>query len=426
MKEPHKETKLTTAPAKEVKTQSHISREGGQPSRSPDLIDERYPFDSNYDSATSPNAQNMRQTHPDIPLMSDNVRVNLHTDPLSSLDDANDPASCTGAEFGGYGRYSNGYTGHPGEVKSKNAKDARLNANAAAPASVTGSPNLSVKEAEKERRHHVTGIYLALAVTAAAVGAIGWLTGEELMLSNDGGNGSPSSSITAENSASTPDEAQVGAAKEGIPKTENFVITYEASSDTAETAEPAETETAELPSEDVSSEMIEASAAEVTAEPDTAPVGSASVSTPMTPSSFILPVADGVVDEPFSGGELVKSKTLGEWRTHDGLDIAAPEGSDVLSIADGLVESVTNDSRWGHTVTVNYGDYTAYYYNLGEQIDVQVGESIAAGQPLGEIGNSSMIESAEPPHLHLGIKKEGSWIDPALLLGLDDGDPAAE
>ena len=43
---------------------------------------------------------------------------------------------------------------------------------------------------------------------------------------------------------------------------------------------------------------------------------------------------------PYSQGELVKSKTLGEWRTHDGIDLAAADGTPVVSIADGLVEAV--------------------------------------------------------------------------------------
>lgn len=158
---------------------------------------------------------------------------------------------------------------------------------------------------------------------------------------------------------------------------------------------------------------------------DAAATGSASVSTPSTPTSFVLPVGtSGAVTQPFSCGELVKSKTLGEWRTHDGIDFAAKEGDSVVSIADGLVESVTNDARWGNTIVVGYGDYTAYYYGLGDQIAVQAGDSVASGQALGQIGNSSLVEASEASHLHLGIKKDGSWVDPALLLGLDDGDPS--
>lgn len=122
---------------------------------------------------------------------------------------------------------------------------------------------------------------------------------------------------------------------------------------------------------------------------------------------------------PYSQGELVKSKTLGEWRTHDGIDLAAADGTPVVSIADGLVEAVREDARWGNTVEVNYGDYTAFYYGLGDEIQVKAGDAVTAGQTLAEAGNSSLIEAEEVPHIHLGIKKGGEWVDPAVLLGID-------
>ncbi len=174
----------------------------------------------------------------------------------------------------------------------------------------------------------------------------------------------------------------------------------------AEAETPAETETAE------SSETAEIPPEETTA------VDSEAVSTPATPESFILPV-EGAVTNPYSQGELVKSKTLGEWRTHDGIDLAAADGTPVVSIADGLVEAVREDARWGNTVEINYGDYTAFYYGLGDEIQVKAGDAVTAGQTLAEAGNSSLIEAEEVPHIHLGIKKGGEWVDPAVLLGID-------
>lgn len=415
------------------KNQTHISPEGGQPSPSADKVNERFPYGTHYDSATSPNAQNMRETAPDIPLMSDNARVELSTDPLSGLDEQNDTGSCTGAEFGGYTRYSNGYTGHPDEIKAKNSIHASQNADAKPVSGTNHSKSSGTASAKESRRHQTMGLYLAVAVSAAAIGAVGWLASSELPISGDSGF---SSSVTAENGTNTPadtgsavPDTPVDVSQENIPKTENFVITYENSEDTGkeqtastdgtQTAENTdETQTAELPETDTSTASTE------TPEDVTA-TGSASVSTPSTPTSFVLPVGtSGAVTQPFSRGELVKSKTLGEWRTHDGIDFAAGEGDNVVSIADGLVESVTNDARWGNTIVVGYGDYTAYYYGLGDQISVQAGDSVTAGQTLGQIGNSSLVEASEASHLHLGIKKDGSWVDPALLLGLDDGDPA--
>ncbi|HIT93547.1 MAG TPA: M23 family metallopeptidase [Candidatus Faecivivens stercoripullorum] len=364
----------------------------------------------NYDSNTSPNAQNMRSTSPNMPLESDNAAVDLSTDPLEGLDSQNDTGSCTGAEFGGYSRYSNGYTGHPEEVYAQNTLH---------PSATTSH------SAGKKEKGGKTGLFLAIAVSAVALGAVSLLATGELPTS-DGSDGT-SSSITAQMpEESEEQDTQVDAEQEDIPKTENFVLDYQASSETT-----AQEETVELPSE--TTDESQTAESEVTDETQTASVeeeqpedaaqtGTSSVSTPSTPESFVAPLASMTVTQPFSCGELVKSKTLGEWRTHDGLDLAAAEGEAVLSIADGLVEAVEKNARWGNTVTVNYGDYTAYYYGLGDAIAVQVGESVTAGQKLGEAGNSSLVESEEVPHIHLGIQKEGSWVDPALLLGLDAGE----
>ncbi len=361
----------------------------------------------NYDSHTSPNAQNMRSTPPDMPLESDNAAVDLSADPLEGLDGQNDTGSCTGAEFGGYSRYSNGYTGHPEEVYAQNTLH---------PTAATAHSD------EKKEKGSKSGLLLAIAVSAAALGAVGLLAAGELPAS-DGSDGAYSSITAQRPEKSEEQDTQVDAEQQDIPKTENFVLDYQASSETT-----AQEETAELPStttdepltaeSEVTDETQTASVEEEQTE-DAAQTGASSVSTPSTPESFAAPLADMTVTQPFSCGELVKSKTLGEWRTHDGLDLAAAEGEAVLSIADGLVEAVEKNARWGNTVTVNYGDYTAYYYGLGDTIAVQAGESVTAGQKLGEAGNSSLIESEEVPHIHLGIQKEGRWIDPALLLGLD-------
>lgn len=413
MKDPH---------ANENNKQTHISPEGGQPSPSADKLGERYPYGSHYDSATSPNAENMRETDPDMPLLSHNAEVDISTDPLSGLDEQNDTGSCTGAEFGGYTRYSNGYTGNRNEIKAKNSIHPAQNADAK-----------PVSETKESRRHQAMGLYLAVAISAAAIGAVGWLANAELPIGGDSGT---SSALTAESSVAenAQPDTPVDVSQENVPKAENFVITYEKedgdNEQTADAGSSNDTETAEIPETAENTEtaaLPESGEETVSAESpeNVTATGSASVSTPSTPTSFVLPVGEsGAVSQPFSCGELVKSKTLGQWRTHDGTDFAAKEGDSVVSIADGLVESVTKDARWGNTVVVNYGDYTAYYYGLGDQIAVRVGESVTAGQTIGQVGNSSLVEASEAPHLHLGIKKDGSWIDPALLLGLDDGDPA--
>ena len=65
------------------------------------------------------------------------------------------------------------------------------------------------------------------------------------------------------------------------------------------------------------------------------------------------------------------------------------------------------------------GDYTVYYYALGDNILVQPGETVSAGKEIARAGNSSLVESEEPPHFHLAVQKGNDWIDTAILLGLE-------
>ena len=183
---------------------------------------------------------------------------------------------------------------------------------------------------------------------------------------------------------------------------ENFVVSYP---DT--TALVGEEEiAASLPGEDEAEVLRPVE--DLPKEPEEAPA----------PAVWTSPVEGKHVTNPYSGGELVKSRTLGEWRTHDGVDIAAAEGEPVRAVTDGVVKEVRQDSRWGWTVEVEHGDVTAFYCGLGEGVKVAAGQQVKQGDVLGEAGNSSVLEASEEPHLHLAMKRDGKWIDPAEVLGI--------
>ena len=66
----------------------------------------------------------------------------------------------------------------------------------------------------------------------------------------------------------------------------------------------------------------------------------------VTKCKFFMPIKGEIIQE-FSKGELVKSETMGDWRTHDGIDIAAKQSTPVKSVADGTVCEINNDNIWG-------------------------------------------------------------------------------
>ncbi len=130
--------------------------------------------------------------------------------------------------------------------------------------------------------------------------------------------------------------------------------------------------------------------------------------------SAVCPVKDGRVLKACSLDALVFSETMRDYRVHTGLDLAAEIGAEVKCYDDGTVESVQDDAFLGRTVTVrhDYGLVTVYA-NLDPSADtVAVGATLSAGDRIGAVGSSAIVESAEEPHLHFEMLLNGERIDP--------------
>ena len=105
-----------------------------------------------------------------------------------------------------------------------------------------------------------------------------------------------------------------------------------------------------------------------------------------TSTAYVWPV-QGEVQRDFSLEVFAYDDTMGDWRTHSGLDIAAQVGAPVASCGKGTVTSVSRDPMLGQTVTVDHGTgMQSYYANLAEELNVQVGDEVVAGTILGTVG----------------------------------------
>ena len=125
----------------------------------------------------------------------------------------------------------------------------------------------------------------------------------------------------------------------------------------------------------------------------------------------VMPV-DGEIIWEYSNGELVKSETLGVWKTHDGIDIAAEYGTDVKAACSGKVSTVKEDALWGYCVIIDHGDgYETHYYGLDKALDVKEGSDVESGQIIGKTAAFD-CESKLKPHLHFAVKQSGKWISP--------------
>lgn len=139
----------------------------------------------------------------------------------------------------------------------------------------------------------------------------------------------------------------------------------------------------------------------------------------VTPDAPRLVVAPLVGEEiaSFSVDELRYNETFGDWRTHDGVDIAAEVGTQVLAACSGTVTSVREDDMLGTLVTIAHdGGFETTYANLRSSPGVSEGQYVSAGEVIGAVGSSAIAEISVPAHLHFSVKQDGAPCDPNEFL----------
>ena len=89
----------------------------------------------------------------------------------------------------------------------------------------------------------------------------------------------------------------------------------------------------------------------------------------------------------------------------------------MLAASGGTVLSVSDDLLMGTTVVREHGNgYQTTYANLQQTPPVAQGDSVTAGQIIGTVGTTASAESAQGPHLHFSVTKDGDAVDPDTYL----------
>ncbi len=153
------------------------------------------------------------------------------------------------------------------------------------------------------------------------------------------------------------------------------------------------------------------------------PDDSAEAETP-APNTETPQAAEPVYKAPLSGELIahfspdhpVYSYTLKDWRTHNGIDIAAAAGTEVLNVCEGVVESATADDLMGNIVVVRHTDGKYSRYASLDTITVQEGQMVACGDPIGTVGKSMLLECGETDHLHYELWSDDQPVDPSFLM----------
>ena len=122
---------------------------------------------------------------------------------------------------------------------------------------------------------------------------------------------------------------------------------------------------------------------------------------------FTWPVpSGGRISSTFGSRE---APTEGASTYHKGIDIAASSGSKVVAAAGGEVVIATYSASAGNYVMINHGSgvYTVYMHMAS--LGVSEGQEVKQGESIGSVGSTGYSTG---PHLHFGIRENGSYVDP--------------
>ena len=122
------------------------------------------------------------------------------------------------------------------------------------------------------------------------------------------------------------------------------------------------------------------------------------------------------------------SPTSGASSSHSGIDIPAPPGSKFIAVHDGKITFTQFLGAGGYTITLSFNNFRVTYCHCDPNYIVKVGDTVKQGQVIGYVGPKNVYgvkgniyfdENGKPtngattgPHLHLGIRIDGKYINP--------------
>ncbi len=149
----------------------------------------------------------------------------------------------------------------------------------------------------------------------------------------------------------------------------------------------------------------------VTGQPD--PTNPTTVTKPLQTASPV----EGETVMVYAIDQLSYNPTTRDWRTHNGVDIAAQEGTPVCAAAAGTVYTVYEDETMGTTVVIRHDSgYVTCYSSLDKDVSVAVGDTVELGQKIGTVGDTALLENAIGEHVHFSVTCNDEPVDPAQFL----------
>ena len=155
----------------------------------------------------------------------------------------------------------------------------------------------------------------------------------------------------------------------------------------------------------------------IATEPGGNQMGSTLPTKPQVITMNTVSPLEGQTVAVYAMDSLIYNQTTRDWRVHNGVDIAAEAGATVCAAADGEIYTVYDDDAMGMTVVIRHANgYTTRYASLSETVAVKPGDQVIAGQAIGTVGNTALLESAIGDHLHFSVTCNSVPVNPADFL----------
>jgi murein DD-endopeptidase MepM/ murein hydrolase activator NlpD len=116
--------------------------------------------------------------------------------------------------------------------------------------------------------------------------------------------------------------------------------------------------------------------------------------------SFRLTSSYGIRESPITGNLTM----------HEGIDLAAPEGTEVYAVADGVVIDVGEDPVYGTYVIISHGERWTSLYGHLQKVETVLRTNVRSGSLIGRVGSTGQSTG---PHLHFELRQDGRALDPA-------------
>lgn len=133
--------------------------------------------------------------------------------------------------------------------------------------------------------------------------------------------------------------------------------------------------------------------------------------------SFILPLGTDI-SKNYSPTAPIYNSTMGDWRTHTGIDFSGDSGAQIKAVAYGTVTKIYDDALYGTVIEIDHGnEVIAKYCGINKDtLEVKAKDTVKAGALIGYLGEVP-CEKDDISHLHFEIIYKGSIANPLEIMG---------